>query len=432
MSTISFKLVIVFCSALLCWAVYRDIHLEKQYAGDLRNRVVGARMQKDGLSPYFYKWKQGDGLRYYDPHNFDSLQVSNVTGSPFFHCLLYPVADLPQQTISRLWLLFEYAALALMLLMAFLIAQTQAQKGLVLLTGSLMLLTESWKAHIGAGQYYLFIPLLMLCFVYSIRKTAIYFSAVAGLCTAALLLIRPTTMFFFLPFLFLLKQYTTRWKIVFFLPFVLAIAWLLASTRQQYLWAQYRKNIAQQVLLHQEESPAVQHNASNPGYADWEGISKGKIAQEEAAFPIKIFSENGNVFVIVNELLHKKINKTWLSVIAAIGIIFLLMAFVIRHRASGFAMAATALLGFSCYMLTDIFSPVHRHQYYGVQWFFPLLLIAALYTPMQQKWWIPLGAGLLLTIVNLKSIPMEHTIGEYLLLLGCNFLSLKRETLPLP
>ncbi|HTL07917.1 MAG TPA: glycosyltransferase 87 family protein, partial [Chitinophagaceae bacterium] len=292
MFTHSFKLALFLCTMVLCWAIYRDIHLEKQYAGDLRNRVVGARMQKDGLSPYFYKWKNGDGLRYYDPDNFDSLQVANVTASPFFHALLYPVADLPQQSISRLWLVAEYAALLISLLLALLIARTSLQKTLVLLEGSLMLFTEAWKAHIGAGQSYLFIPLLMMIFVCCLRQRRIYFSLLAGLCAVALLLIRPTALFFFLPFLLLLNQYNNRWKILFFVPFVLVFAWLLTSSWQQYLWGQYKENITQQVLMHQQESPRLQQNAPNPGYANWEGISKEHIAEEEASFPIKIFSEN--------------------------------------------------------------------------------------------------------------------------------------------
>ena len=35
-------------SGILTHSIQRDIELEKQYASDLRNRVVGARIQKDG------------------------------------------------------------------------------------------------------------------------------------------------------------------------------------------------------------------------------------------------------------------------------------------------------------------------------------------------------------------------------------------------
>jgi hypothetical protein len=47
----------VFCIVSLFWSVYRDTELEKQYPVDLRNRVVGSRLQMDGMSPYFYHWR---------------------------------------------------------------------------------------------------------------------------------------------------------------------------------------------------------------------------------------------------------------------------------------------------------------------------------------------------------------------------------------
>ena len=80
---------IVLMTAIAGWSVYRDIHLEQQYPSDLRNRVVGARLEKDHASPYFYTWKTGDPLRYYDPSNWqqpgDSTMVSNITGLSLIH-----------------------------------------------------------------------------------------------------------------------------------------------------------------------------------------------------------------------------------------------------------------------------------------------------------------------------------------------------------
>src|SRR5882757_5689558 len=100
---------------ILAWAVYRDIQFEQQYTGDLRNRVVGARMAMYHLSPYFFTWKNTDPMRYYDPENrrdsANPSQVSNITASPFFLQLMTPIANLPERTISRIWLLIEYLLL---------------------------------------------------------------------------------------------------------------------------------------------------------------------------------------------------------------------------------------------------------------------------------------------------------------------------------
>src|ERR1700755_3219804 len=96
---------------VLGYAIHRDIHYEKAYAGDLRNRVVGARMVKDGRSPYFYKWREGDGLRYYDPQNFDTWKPSHMTSTPVLYRLLSPLVEMPQAAISKWWLGVQYLLL---------------------------------------------------------------------------------------------------------------------------------------------------------------------------------------------------------------------------------------------------------------------------------------------------------------------------------
>src|SRR5882724_4947789 len=133
-------------------SIYRDIQLEKQYPGDLRNRVVGARLQKDGISPYFYKWKKKDGARYLDTQNNDSLKVSNITASPFFHELLYPVCNLPQRTISKIWLWFEYIMLACITVLFISLSKNNLQQLLIVNIAVIFTRTEAWKALIANGQ----------------------------------------------------------------------------------------------------------------------------------------------------------------------------------------------------------------------------------------------------------------------------------------
>jgi hypothetical protein len=98
----------IFLGGLLTHSLYRDIRLEKQFPSDLRNRIVGARLQKDGKLPYHYHWKETDGIRYYNPDDYlwqsDSVSgfsaINEITSSPFFHELLYPICDLSQRTLS--------------------------------------------------------------------------------------------------------------------------------------------------------------------------------------------------------------------------------------------------------------------------------------------------------------------------------------------
>jgi hypothetical protein len=90
--------------AALWFALTRDIRYSREYMGDLRNRVVGARIIEDGGSPYFYKYSPRDPVRYYDPQAFDIYSASICTSTPFLHRLLIPLADLPFATIMRIWM----------------------------------------------------------------------------------------------------------------------------------------------------------------------------------------------------------------------------------------------------------------------------------------------------------------------------------------
>jgi hypothetical protein len=78
-------------------------------------------------------------------------------------------------------------------------------------------------------------------------------------------------------------------------------------------------------------------------------------------------------------------------------------------------------------MLVDLFSPVYRHQYYGVQWLFPLLLAASVYKPANRGFYVALLTGLLLNVINTGFIKMEHSLGEYLILITLLWLSLNRK-----
>ncbi|MEO5591084.1 MAG: glycosyltransferase 87 family protein [Chitinophagaceae bacterium] len=415
-------------TVVFSWSLYRDVQAEKQYAGDLRNRIVGARMQKDGLSPYFYKWKKGDGIRYYDPDNFDSLQVSNITASPFYHHLLYPVVEWPQHTISIFWLIAEYCMLIIMVLLSLQMAGSRQQQWLVVITTCLFLFTEAWKMHIANGQNYICIPLLAMLFYYCISKKTLLMAFMAGCCAVILVLMKPNTVLFFLPFLFAAKKYSRNYIIIFILPVIIAGVWMFTSSKEIFLWKQYKENIAQQIKIHQQELPVTQINEADPAFAMWEGIDKKEIQKQSVLHPLHIFSENGNLFVLVQLVFHKKIPTNALFILSICSAGLFLIAFYIRHRITGFSLISVVLAGFCMYMISDLFSPVYRHQYYAVQWLFPLFVSAAVYHSSQSKMYLLLAAGVVLNILNISFIPMEHSIGEYIMLIGFIVLSLRRKT----
>ena len=422
------------CLAVFAYAVYRDIRYGKDFSGDLRNRVVAARLEKDGRLPYFYKWRQGDGVRYYDPQSFDSLVVSNMTATPFFHQLLYPLADRDEQEINGWWLFIEYLMLLLMTGMAFSLAGTDLQRCAVLGISCLFLLTDAWKNHVFVGEYYLCIPFLAMAFYFFIRKRPTVFRALmAGTMAILLVLIRPNAIFFFVPFLFLLSTYNRRHLFFFFVPILLLTAWTVLDTKERALWQDYRLAMGEHFKEHQGLHPAVQRNDPGPDYPRWEGVDVAALDKEEINNPMNQHSENGNVFVIARDLLHWKMPPSLLLILSLCTVFLLTVLFYFfRVRQGNYDPAVVAILGFCLYMISDLFSPVFRHQYYTVQWIFPLLLAGAIYRPAFRWPFRLIVFGLLLNISKISFIKMQHTIGEYLILAALMLLVLSYKWMDTP
>lgn len=405
--------------AVILWvAARRDIGYEKTYTGDLRNRVTGARLVKDGRSPYFYKWAPGDGLRYYDPANFDRMKPSNMTSTPMLYHLLSPLVDLPEAEISKLWLGIEYGMLIGLVLFAFSWAPTAVDKQAVLLTAGLLLLSNGWKSHLSVGQTYLFIPLLAMLFLVFWRKEALpAWGFAAGVAAICLVSIRPNTALFFVPFLWLLRHRPRAWLGCLFLPPLLFACWLLFSPHERSLWSDYFRNISEAAKFEQQPDVyGVDTNPRDPHFTQWEGIDMVQAARADSISRSRtpFYSENGNVFVLSRLILHRSLSRTSLAVCAVLCTVALILLYWLRvppgYREQ---LPRAAIFGCCLFMIPDLFSPIYRHQYYTTQWILPLLLAATLVSARDRRWFIVLVAALLLDVVHLGFIKMENTIGEY-------------------
>jgi hypothetical protein len=406
---------------VLGYAIHRDIRYEKAYTGDLRNRVTGARMVKDGRSPYFYKWRQGDGLRYYDPQNFDIWLPSHMTSTPVLYRLLSPLVEMPQAAISKWWLALEYVLLFSMVLWAFLRARTPAQQQAVLLVFILVLLTNGWKQHVANGQTYLWIPFFAMLFLAFWEKNGHPARAIAaGIAACCLIGIRPNTVLFFVPFLFLLPRYSRKWLLGCCIPLVLYLGWTFSSPHERSLWQDYSKNITEANKINQDLHPDTVYNTPDPRYRVWEGIDTVEYTHYMSVLPAPIYSENGNFFVLFHLVTHRFLPVATLGVLGIGCVILVVVFFVVRRRllrggqaARPLEIADAAILGFCLFMIADLFSPIYRHQYYTVQWILPLLLAATEFDHRKKGLYALLLAGLLLNCIHLPFIKMGNTIGEY-------------------
>jgi hypothetical protein len=408
---------IVTVLSVLGYVLQRDIRFEKGYTGDLRNRVTGARMIKDGRSPYFYKWKKGEGIRYYDPENFDSVGPSNMTSTPVLYRILSPLVELPQATISVCWLAAEYLILACLTLFALSRAGSGLQKQLVLLVCLLALLTNGWKEQVANGQTYLFVPLFaMLFLVFWQKSNHAAWAIAAGASAACLVLIRVNTLLFFVPFLFMTRRHTASWLFAFFIPIGLFAVWTLSTAHERGLWRDYFQNVKEATTLNQADAYTPQINEPDPRFPRWEGVDTMESYRNMQAPPATIYSENGNVFVFYRFFFHRKLPVVILALLSALLVASLTVVFYCKHRSPDNPQLATAVVfGFCLFMIPDLFSPIYRHQYYTVQWFLPLMIVAANFSSRFRREYALLLLGFLLNCFHLPFVKMQNSIGEYLI-----------------
>jgi hypothetical protein len=402
------------------WCLHRDIQIEKQRTVDLPNRVVGARMVKDGKSPYFYHWKPADGLRYFGSGPISFGRASNVTASPFFHHLLAPIADLPERTISRIWLMISYLMLLLCTAIAFTLAGNSMQRWMVIATSVLFLLTDAWKHHISNGQIYFVIPVLALLVYYFINRTSLLYGALAGLTAITLVLIRPNAFLYLLPFLLLIKSYRVRYRVAFFVPVVCILGWIISSQQERQFWLDYKRSISEHIKVHQHLAYDRLPVVANLKYENLDGWNTKEIIHNRRKLNMNIHSENGNFFVLVNQFFHTKIPVALLNTLFITIALLLFTAFFIKARKQHELLNPfnIALLGYCLYMISDLFSPIHRHQYYGVQWLFLLWLAVSRFNTKLRWVYFFIGLGFLLNIVDIEFVKMEHTQGEYIMLVA--------------
>ncbi len=404
-------------AGILAHSVRRDILLDKQYPADLRNRVVGARLQKDGILPYFFHDRPKDFPRYTDPvSNPDTTVVSNITASPFFHQLLMPVCDIPQRTFSRLWLCFEYLLLFGMIWMISRFAAGNNQKLVILNTGIIFTLTQAWIHQIAAGQLYLFVGFLFCCIFCSLRSGKKSLSILAGLLAAALVLTRPVALVIFIPFVFQWRKYLPFLLSSFIFLFAYTV-FVFSSPFQKSVWEQYQLAIKKHIEIHQGGNMKVLFEIHPYYIPDLEGFYRDDIFRNVKEHPILgDFIESGSFFILYKNVTHHPLSLNLLNAMSLFNLLFFSLLFYLYGRKHPPGLLQILILGFLLYMLSEIWSPVTRNQYNVVQWL-PMILLGMLYLtgtekPFRQPAFLLLIAGLFLTITNFRWIPDRNTLGE--------------------
>jgi hypothetical protein len=404
----------------------KDFDATKNKYWDLEFRLAGARLLNQGYNPYFLLKKKDNNP------NVDSIPCCNLpkgipiaptssTAPPFVHYLLIPISYLPLQQAGAIWTGILYLMMLLLTIVAIKSATNSNQVAVVITSSLLFLLTPAWNHQAMAGQIYITMPLLCLLFVYAFsRVPSIECAVVAGMIAAIIVLIRPNTLVFFPLFIFLQKKWTKKNLISFYTTIVVICLLVFMPRSQISLWKSYQKNLNEQILVHQRPMPLQNienKNTLSPGIKI--SPKKNKVENRD--------SENGNFFAVYEQFFHKKIPLNILYLLTIAGVFSIALVYYLYHRKqNSYTIENISFASYALYMTTDFFSPIYRHQYYTVQWLFPLLLAAALYDKIKKVPLILLAVGLFLNVTTMRFIPMRHTIGEYLFLVACLLLALSK------
>ena len=145
-----------------------DIINSFEYCGiDLRNRIVGARVIKHHLDPYFFKWSEKYSKLLLDPRDIPELPVTRLTIPPSLLLLHLPFSDFYYKNIRIIWTLLQW-----FFLLFSIYAFTKAKNKKIIWITGLLLIADSYimRLHIERGQIYIFYVFLISLAYYIYRK----------------------------------------------------------------------------------------------------------------------------------------------------------------------------------------------------------------------------------------------------------------------
>lgn len=393
--------------------------------GDMRNRVVGARLMMDGKLPYYYHWYPGDSLRYVTnmiiDTNRDFHRVSHVTAAPFFHHLIAPVANTNQYIFDKgAFVLFNFFFLLSVLLALRYTGKGQYHITLLLLVP--LMFTDGWRHHFITVQYYmLFGFLLTMISLLVLRKQQV----LAGLLFAALFLLRLNTLVFLLPFIICAGKYKKLLLTTFAGVAVYAI-FVFANPSEKSNWQEFFTALKDHSDMHMGMLPVEKQDLDIlPLLPDfYEGQDKVQIRDvgEKANFRVDPEVTNfKNGYKVVTKHTAPVLLLQCL-LLGSIGLVWLWSALKIRKSGlSGFDPFRLVIAGLLFYFLSNFFSTVGVGPYQLPQWWAMAVIYAVYYNRISRIAIVLYLCGIALNFYFLPQFAGRHLFAEILLLSSAVF-----------
>lgn len=392
--------------------------------GDMRGRVVAARLVKDGKLPYYYNWYPGDSLRYYVGTYIDSPRVapdvvSQLTVSPAILHVMEPIAGYDEYFIDwGAFILFHLLFIISIILVWYRLPVKKRAWSLLLLMP--VILTDGWLYHFYMVQYYmLFGFMLLVISLLILGKKEI----IAGLLLAALFLFKFTAIVYLLPFLLTGLKYRRL-----FLSFGAGIAayavFALFNPFERNLWQEYFSTLKEHQAIHMEEAGTVDTPMARiytlpllP--SNFEGQNYLELDSLRQASGMHINQEASNLKQAYKAVLHKYPPKWLLHILFIVSAGVVCIGLVWRRRKEGagaipvYKLIIAAIL---LYFLTNFFSTITVAVYQFPQWW-AMAAIMAIYIERIPRIAIALFlAGIIISWYIFPDFQGKHILSEILLL----------------
>ena len=345
---------------LLMASTIKIIYLTKTYGGgELKRRIVGARLLHTNKQPYHYNWCiDSNGIEQHFVANGD--QPKNLNGLSVPPSVLYflkPLSKLPYNYIRVIWNLLQVLAFfgtIILILKAFTLAFKQQL--IVLAAALIFYISTTWHVNIERGQIYIFYAFIFALLNYWYVKNTLWSNIGFGILLATATWLRPFYGVIFINLIFCNK------KVAIVTTLITGLILLGITFLHWPIWLQYFKAMQMYITYNATEGDAAK-------YA-FKGIAEGLTNYDmtKADWAAGGITPLGYTLFNQYHLLIPTYIYYLLVVLITIGISF----YFKNIKPYNFM-----LLGFLCYLIFELIMPAQRGSYNVIIWLMPILSLFA-------------------------------------------------------
>ncbi|MEO7046884.1 MAG: hypothetical protein ABI091_16395, partial [Ferruginibacter sp.] len=380
------------------------IDVKYTYYGDLRNRVVGARLMAEKIEPYFFKWNPSLPVTLYDPSDIANIKNNLITSPPSLLLLIEPLVRLNYVDICYVWVALHYLFFLAMLVPMYLIVKNADSKYFVVAAAILLLLTDYWNDSVFRGQSHFIFPAIIanIFLLTSGRwKWRFLFS---GLLLAFLFWVQPNALLI-LPFLFFSSD-VNRYQLFGGLAAgILSFVLLTLILDQGSYWADF----------YHTGREWVKNNSSGMKFVGTSFPGADTERQLIPHAPLPWRSQIGDIHTLAYSLFHVNIKSFYLFGLFFVTYFICFCACLVKP-AQYFKEAI--LMGILLYWFQETTAPILKMSYYFVEIFVIVLFFAGIFKELNLTCKLLLISSFLFAFS--RFIPMNLLDGE-LCTIACLF-----------